>query len=219
MILYVNGDSHCVGHGINVEFGMTQEDPCFEYIKQAPHPKNFQDSFGYQIAQQLNLSLVCQASSGSSLERCLRTTQNFIFQTNNKVFVLLGIPALNREEWYYQNKWWQITKGDANRYPIELHTRFKNWLISVDSDEYKKLRTQIISTKITTFTKWLSKHNIPHILFSTVEDIPDLTTPVYSRYLETQGFKADKWHHFKSDAHSKWAEYLEPKIYDIICKR
>lgn len=219
MILYVNGDSHCVGHGINVEYGMSQEDPLFAYINQAPHPHNFKDSFGYITAQKLNLSLVCHASSGSSFERCLRTTQNFIFQTNKKIFVLIGIPALNREEWYFQNKWWQITSGDADRYPVELHTRFKEWLINIDSDEYKTLRKSVVTTKLRTFTQWLSNLDIPYFIFSTVDNIPNLTTPVYSDYLQLQGIQPDKWHHFKSDGHNKWAEYLILKINDIICKR
>ena len=219
MILYVNGDSHCVGHGINKECGMTHEDPRYELIKQAPHPENFMDSFGYQIAENLKLPLICQAASGSSIDRCLRVTKQFVFQTNKNIFLLLGLPALNREEWYYQNKWWQITRGDADRYPAELHTRFKNWLIKHDTAEYKLQRVNTVTKKIQQLENWLDSQQIPFIIFSTVDSIPNIDFPIYHNWLVDQGIGPDQWQHFKLDGHTAWANYLTPIIDDIICKR
>lgn len=219
MILYVNGDSHSVGHGINTECGMTHEDLRYELIKQAPHPENFKDSFGYQIAENLKLSLVCQAASGSSIDRCLRVTRQFVFQTNKNIFLLLGLPALNREEWYYQNKWWQITCGDADRYPAELHTRFKNWLLTHDTVEYKLQRVLTVTKKIQQLENWLTIQQIPYILFSTVDNIPNIDFPIYHSWLVEQGIDPDQWQHFKLNGHTAWANYLTPKINDIICKR
>lgn len=219
MILYVNGDSHSVGHGINAECGMTHEDPRYELIKQAPHPANFKDSFAYQIAENLNLSLVCQASSGGSVERCLRVSKQFIFQTNKRIFVLLGLPAVNREEWFAHNKWWQITRGDADRYPAELQQRFKQWLLTCESPEYQTTRINTVTKKIQQFQDWLTSQNIPCIIFSTVDSIPNLDFPIYHNWLIEQNISPDQWHHFKLDGHIAWANYLTPKINDIICKR
>lgn len=218
MILYVNGDSHSVGHGINTEFGMTHEDLRYEPIKNAPHPSNFSQSFGYQVAQNLQLPLVCQAVSGGSIERCLRVTKQFLFQTNFKVFVLLGLPALNREEWYYQNKWWQITVGESNRYPAELQIRFKEWLVYQDTESYKQQRVNVIKKKIVNFENWLKEKHIPNIIFSTADIIPILEFPVYTKWLISNNIVPDQWNHFKLDGHTAWANYLTPKINDIICK-
>lgn len=217
MLLYVNGDSHCVGHGINEEFGMTNDDLRYIQIKNAPHPSNFNDSFGYAIAKHLNLPLVCQALSGSSIERTIRTTKQFVYQSNKKVFLLVGFPAINREEWYFQNKWWQITEGSQDRYPKELHIRFKNWLTNYDTNNYLIGRSILISNKITEFRNWLNSENIKHFLFSTIDPILDL--PNYSKYLTDHGIVPDQWNHFKKDGHQKWAEYVTPQINDIICKR
>lgn len=196
---------------------MTNDDLKYEIIKQAPHPENFPYSFGYKIANELNLPIVCQASSGSSIERSIRTTKQFIYQTNQKVFVLLGLPAVTREEWYYQNKWWQITPGPANRYPKELEERFKKWLINYNSKNYVDNRINIVSKKVQQFTDWLDSLQINYLIFTTVDDLLGLQN--YTTYLISQKIMPDKWNHFKEDGHQKWAEYLIPQINDIICKR
>lgn len=217
MILYINGDSHCVGHGIVQEYGMTHEDMQYSHIKQAPHPANFKHSFGFQIAEKLNLALVCQAASGSSIERSLRLTKQFVYQTNQKIFVLLGIPAVNREEWYYQNKWWQITQGSKERYPKELHLKFQNWLVEYDTEKYLSNRIKNVLLKIHELDSWLESKQIPHLFFSTYDDLIGYEN--YTKYLKSIGIVPDQWHHFKIDGHSAWASYLTTKINDIICKR
>lgn len=217
MILYVNGDSHCVGHGIMEEYGMTHEDIRYSRIRQAPHPANFEYSFGFQIAQKLNLPLVCQAASGSSIERVLRTTRQFVYQTNQKIFVLLGLPAVNREEWYFQNKWWQITEGNQERYPAELHSRFQSWLVEYDTQKYLINRTKTILGQIQKLDSWLHSKQIPHLFFSTYDELTGYEN--YTEYLQSAGIKPDKWNHFKLDGHTAWANYLTKKIDDIICKR
>lgn len=210
MLLYINGDSHCVGHGIVEEYGMSHEDLTYSQIKQAPHPINFPHSFGYQLANKLNLPLVCQASSGSSIERALRTSKQFVFQTNQKIIIILGLPSLNREEWYFQNKWWQITEGDKNRYPPELHSRFQNWLLVYDSNDYKQTRRLAVEKKINDFSMWLDNINIKHLFFTTVDNIGSYEN--YSIYLKSKNINPDKWNHFKLDGHTAWADYIIQKI-------
>ena len=214
MILYVNGDSHSVGHSVVQEMGMAHEDLRYAAIKYAPHPDNLPSSYGYLIAEKLDWPLVCQGFSGGSADRCIRVTRQFLFQTYKKVFVLIGWPSFDREEWYFQNRWWPITKGDADRYPTELHTKFKNWLVNFDLPDVRARRVKYITKQIDDFHLWLTDQQIPHLFFNTVDQQPNVDT--YRDWLINNHIQPDQWDHFRADGHTAWAEYLTPKIYDII---
>ena len=219
MILYVNGDSHSTGHGIVNSAGMTENDFQYEHIEEAPYPTNFPHSYGYKLAELLDWPLVCQARSGGSLDRCIRTTRNFVYQSNKKVFVLIGIPSFERIEVKHAGQWYQFNLGDHTRYPYELHQQFKEWLSSVG--EYKKYHVPILK-KLYDFHRELRDLNVHHYFFNTEQTIQEHNFNFNKSYESKFNFKnwciennfeSDEWSHFKQDAHYSFAKnFLLEKI-------
>lgn len=219
MILYVNGDSHSTGHGIVNSAGMTEDDFQYQHIAEAPYPDNFVHSWGYKLAELLNIPLVCQARSGGSLDRCIRTTRNFLYQTNKKVFVIIGIPSFERIEVKHNEQWFQFNIGDHTRYPDALHQKFKEWLSSVGN--YHQYHRPLLE-KLYAFNNELNGLNIPHYFFNTEQTINQNIYNFNKSYDSKfsfrnwcieNGFKSDEWNHFKQDAQLSFAKnFLLEKI-------
>lgn len=221
MILYVNGDSHSVGHGIANSAGMADDDCRFEYIEESPHPENFLHTWGYKLAELLDVPLVCQARSGGSLDRCIRTTRNFVYQTNKKVFVIISVPSFERIEKKYLNHWYQFNIGDHTRYPEKLHQPFKSWLSSLNGD-YTQYYEPILK-KLYNFHLELNKLNIPHYFFNAEQIIKNSngfsfdecydSEFCYRHWCLEKNYKPDEWSHFNQDAHCSFAkDFLLDKI-------
>ena len=219
MILYVNGDSHSTGHGIINAAGMTEDDFYLQHIEEAPYPVNFPHSYGYKLAELLDWPLVCQARSGGSLDRCIRTTRNFVYQSNKKVFVLIGIPSFERIEVKHKEQWFQFNLGDHTRYPHELHHQFKEWLSSVGN--YKKYHKPILD-KLYSFHLELNDLNVHHYFFNTEQTIENNQFNFeqtydnqfsFKNWCIENNYKSDEWSHFKQDAHYSFAkDFLLDKI-------
>lgn len=233
MILYVNGDSHSAGHGTKNPAGMAYNDSKYFELGDAPHPDNLPYSYGYLVAQDLGLDLVCQAESGSSVERSIRMTKKFVYQTNQNVFVLIGFPSIEREEWHYKGQWFQINASGHNILPEGLQTRYKEWIAKYDNDIWHR-RALYLHDVIRDFHTWLDTRNIPHLFFNTEQslsankthyDFKDSylgaydNTLIYSHWLRAQGHVPDEWSHFGVDGHRAWADFLNPYINDLIRKR
>jgi len=229
MILYVNGDSHSVGHGVNSPHGLTTNDPKYQHIDEAPHPDNLPDSYGALLADKLNADFVCQARSGGSLDRAIRTTKQFVYQTRGQLFVVLGIPSIEREEWFYEGAWYQINASGYEVLPTALQTKYKQWVANWNT-HYDYYGRQIgIHATLIEFHKWLNSHSVPHLFFHTVQGLqPDNRFKVYNwnsafvnpysecpntawnyyTYLKQHGFVADSWGHYGRDAHVHFSEFL-----------
>ena len=233
MIIYVNGDSHSAGHGTQNPAGMCYNDGRYHELGSAPHPDNLPHSYGYQLAGDLKLDLVCQAESGSSVERSIRLTKQFIYQTNQNVFVLIGFPSIEREEWQYENTWYQINASGHNALPAGLQTQYKEWIAKYDNDVWHR-RALYLNDVIYHFHNWLASRNIAHLFFNTEQSLSANATRhdfdssylgaydntlIYSHWLRAQGYVPDDWSHFGADAHRAWADFLKPFINDNIRKR
>jgi hypothetical protein len=232
MILYVNGDSHSAGHGTQNPAGMCYNDVRYKEFGDAPHPDNLPHSYGYLIAKDLDLDLVCQAESGSSVERSIRLTKQFIYQTNRQVFVLIGFPSIEREEWQYQGNWYQINASGSHGLPETLQTKYKNWVAEYNNNIWHR-RALALHNVIYNFHHWLLNNNIPHLFFNTEQDFsanqekydfghnyigPYEHDFIYSKWLKNRDYVPDSWSHFGIDAHRAWADFLKPHINDLICK-
>jgi len=233
MILYVNGDSHSVGHGIHHENGMIFEDARFRDSSEAPHPANFPYSYGAVLANKLGVDLVCQARSGGSIARSIRTTKQFVNQTIGDVFVLIGLPSIEREEWYYNDTYYQINSGGHEKLPEGLQQRYKEWVAAWAEDGYDYYTRQgLIYYDVVEFHKWLKERNVKHLFFHTAQVFNDkgidfganFVEPYgdpdsdfqFCRWLLNRNYKPDAWGHFGADGHQAWADFLLPYIKNAL---
>jgi lysophospholipase L1-like esterase len=229
MILYVNGDSHSVGHGIHHENGMIFEDAILKDSSEAPHPANLPYSYGAVLANKLGADLVCQARSGGSVARSIRTTKQFVNQTQGVVFVLIGLPSIERDEWFYYNAYYQINASGHEKLPQELQRRYKEWVAAWSSGGYDYYaRQKLIYHAVVELHQWLAQRNVKHLFFHTAQVFNDagidfgvnFVEPYgkpdsdfqFSRWLLNRNYKVDSYGHFGADGHQAWAEFLLPYI-------
>lgn len=233
MILYVNGDSHSVGHGINHENGMMFEDASLKDTSEAPHPANFPYSYGAVLANKLGADLVCQARSGGSIARSIRTTKQFVNQTQGNVFVLIGLPSIEREEWYYDGTYYQINSGGHDTLPEGLQRRYKEWVANWADGGYDYYsRQKWIYQDVVELHHWLNKRSVKHLFFHTAQVFNDTGMDFGANFVEPYGapdsdfqfcrwllnrnYQADSWGHFGADGHQAWAEFLLPYIKKVL---
>lgn len=235
MILYVNGDSHSVGHGITVDnYGMVKNDPEYAHIGEAPHPNSFPFSYGSVLSQSLPADLVCQGLSGGSWDRVIRLTKQFVYQSRGNIFVLLGLPDSQREEWLHNGVYYQINAIGAENLPLELQTKYKQWVIAKDEHIWYR-RSVYMHDTATKLHHWLKQHNVMHLFFcfsqclnmarAQLSEVTDFGANffhpydqdfIYEVWCKKQGFKKDVNGHYGADAHAAWATLLEPYIRKVI---
>ena len=234
MILYVNGDSHSLGHGTGSLSGMTTDDTEYRHIDEAPHPDNLPHSYGAILARDMDMDLVCQARSGGSIARAIRTTKQFVYQTQGQVFVLIGIPSFEREEWMDNHgHWWPINSGGYENLPAVMQPKYRQWVANWDSSSmgYYHIQKQHHATLIK-FHEWLNDHAVKHLFFNTAQMFnldgrfkeynwgDSYYRPYgnhdseaqFCRWCVAHGFSADTNGHFGKDAHLAWAQELKPYI-------
>lgn len=234
MILYVNGCSHSLGHGTGHTSGMTTNDPAYKNIDEAPHPDNLPHSYGAVLARDMGIDLVCQARSGGSIARAIRTTKQFVYQTQGQIFVLIGVPSFEREEWIDNHGvWWPINFGGHETLPVAMRPKYRQWVVNWDvgTMAYYHIHEQHHTTMIK-FHEWLNNHSVKHLFFNTAQMFsPDGRfekydwgasyyqpygehngTGQFCRWCLARGFLADKDGHFGKDAHLAWAQELKPYI-------
>jgi len=78
MILYVNGCSHTAAAEAAVPHAWAVDDRQYWDKGTEAHPANLAVSYGKHIADALDATLICQASSGGSNDRTIRTTMEWI---------------------------------------------------------------------------------------------------------------------------------------------
>jgi hypothetical protein len=81
MIMYVNGDSHTAGLGIEKE-----------------------ETFAHHIARHYGAEYINEAKSGGSNNRILRLTNTYL-DNHKPDFVLIGWSSWEREEWLYEGRY------------------------------------------------------------------------------------------------------------------
>jgi hypothetical protein len=238
MILYLNGDSHTVGHGIRSPHGLTIDDDRYLNIDEAPHPENLPFSYGARLADKLNCDMVCQARSGGSVARAIRTTKQFVYQTQGEIFVVIGLPSFEREEWFHNGAWWPVNSGGHDALPPTLATRYKQWVMDFNNTTYSYLKRQeVILGLVGQFHSWLQEHNVKHLFFNTAQSFhPNCQNKVdfgdnfvepygdwknnfqFVEWTKNKGCVPDRWGHYGEDGHAAWAEFLLPYVERILTK-
>lgn len=227
MILYVNGCSHSAAAEAAVKHAWSCDDGA-RWNKSdpyGPHPENLKVSYGKRMADALGIDLVCQASSGGSNDRIIRTTKDWIrFNPNRLIdtFMILQWTTWEREEWLHNNGiWYQVNASGWDIVPNELKQRYKNYIVNVDWN----IKTLDAHDKIWNMHLYLQNLGIKHLFFSgqntfsTIQNqhnwgvnyiFPYSNDHSYHNWLINNGgtYANAASYHFDADSHRLWAEYV-----------
>jgi hypothetical protein len=198
MILYVNGDSH--SHGMRL-------------------PPN--EKFSSIVADAIGYEAVNVAQSGASNARIMRTTQEYL-DNNVPDLILIGWSTWEREEWFYQDQYYNVNSSGHDPLPADLQQLYKHWVIEQTADTLHA-KSQHWHNEIFKLHSELVQKNIKHVFFNCMynffqtDNQQDWSTTFIGPYdnnssyywwLTQQGFQADSWYHFGADGHRAWATRL-----------
>jgi len=208
MILYVNGCSHTAAAEAVVPECFAVDDGKAG-IDRRPHPTNFAASWCSVLSKELGFELVCDAESGGSNDRTIRTTCNWIENNSDKLkdlFVIIQWTTWEREEWLHNGKWYQVNASGWDWVPRELQTRYKEFVIDIDWD----IKTQQSHEKIWNFHQWLDQLDIPHLFYNANSTFSDIAI-------------RQDWPHCLSTSRYNWVtSYIDPyskdHSYDAVLK-
>ena len=240
-ILYVNGDSHSAGAEAVNTFAFAEDDPLYWGLGRQPHPDNIKVSYGCEIANLMGAVLHCDAESASSNDRIIRTTQDYINEGNKPDLVIIGWSTWEREEWIRNGASYHVTASGHDDVPAELKTRYKEWVIKQAAHENYTPLENLNYDKIWGFHLELESQNIKHLFFNTYSCFlhkrayntdsmdtknkwfefsidPYRQDMTYYFWLRDNGFNLvnPKWHHYDAEAHKAWANFILPKVKDVL---
>ena len=210
MILYVNGDSNSSGAELT-------------------YPST--SSWPHLLANRLGWTLVNEAKSGTSNPRILRVASNTLAHSDKNTFTIIGWTSWEREEWFYQNQYYDVNSGGHDVLPEELEQRYKTWVTEQGPDQCAK-KSLVIHSQIHRLHRSLLDRHIPHLFFNALMPFqhnlldssqldwhknylgPYNNDLSYYWYLKKQGFTPTKGNHFLEDAQAAWADVLYNYIKD-----
>ena len=224
MMLYVNGCSHSAAAEAANCYAWSCDDGNLWGSGTEPHPANLAVSYGKHVADGLSAELICQASSGGSNDRIIRTTWDWINANQHQLadtFIILQWTTWEREEWWHGDRFWQVNASGVDTVPLELSERYKNYVTTVDWN----IKTQQAHDQIWAMHCQLKQLGIRHLFFSghsTFSDIyhrrdwganyiePYSRAHSYNAVLINNNFEYanPKSFHFGADAHCFWGKYL-----------
>lgn len=228
MIVYANGCSHTAAAEAVVP-------DCFAVdngrhgIDRRPHPVNLAASWCTHVATALQADLVCEAESGGSNARTLRTTRDWIAQNHNQLqdtLLIIQWTTWERQEWLHQGRWYQVNASGRDWIPQSLKKRYSEYIASIDWHT----ATQQAHQDIWQFKLELDAKNIQYLFFSghsTFSDISDqknwghtymhpyLREGSYHNWLINNGgtYANPKSYHFDAKSHRLWANYVLQYLY------
>lgn len=232
MILYINGDSHAAAAEAVNNHAFANDSSQYFYMGRAPHPDNWQASWGQLLGLKIKATVHCDAESAASNQRILRTTKNWV--NNNeailpRALIVIGWSTWEREEWLIDNTYYQINASGDDWLPASHVEKYKQFVASVDW----KFKTQQAHNDIWQLHLLFQDKNIKHLFFncnndfSIIEDRKDWnhcyldpydSQSTYHSLLTTAGFETvspQSWH-FGSAAHAWWSSYM---LKQLIARR
>ena len=230
MILYVNGCSHSAAAEAAVPHAWACDDGNLWKSGIEAHPANLAVSYGKHIADVLGAELICQASSGGSNDRIIRTTKQWIENSPDCVkdtFMILQWTTWEREEWLHNDTWYQVNASGIDIVPPELEQRYKNYVVNINWN----VKTLEAHDKIWQMHQYLKDLGIQHLFFSghsTFSDIqnqqnwgknymhPYIREESYHNWLKNNGgtYANAASYHFNAKSHRLWAEHVLQYIND-----
>jgi len=218
MILYVNGDSHSLGQDAG--------GPAYSY--------------GQYLARDLGYEFVCDAVSACDNGSIIRRTYQYL-EKNSPDFVVIGWSTWEREEWQYNNETYFVTSSGHDVLPKLLQSKYKQWVIDSLEPERQRQKENINYDRIWDLHVALGQRNIPHLFFNCYSYFKHRLTydentygkrfdfgpyyidpysqdSTYYFWCKNKNFELfdPKWHHFKTDAHQAWANFLLTQIKYIL---
>ena len=208
MILYVNGDSH--------SYGIDLEDS---------------NKFGAIVAQHFFMQLTNQSKIGASNDRIIRTTKEYL-ENHRPDLIIIGWSTWEREEWVYQDRYYDVNSSGHDVLPVELENQYKNWVVHQTKETLLE-KSQLWHDTIYNFHLELQKKKIAHVFFNCMYDFFSVTNRCdwnhnhvgaydtnlsFYWYLKNQGFESDQWYHYGASANEAWANFLIKHIeqHDLI---
>jgi hypothetical protein len=230
MILYVNGCSHSAAAEAAVPYAWACDDGELWERGDEPHPANLAVSYGQHIADATDSQLICQASSGGSNDRIIRTTKEWINNNLDQLpntFMILQWTTWEREEWFHNGKFWQVNASGIDTVPAELEDQYKNYVINVDWD----VKTREAHETIWNMHLYLKNLNIKHLFFSGHNTFSNIQQKYNwgKNYIEpyAQDHSYYNWlinnggnyanavsYHFDAESHCIWAQHVLKYIND-----
>jgi len=236
MNLYVNGDSHTAGAEAVNPHAFAEDDPKYEHLKRLPHPDNLAVSWGKKLSNMLKMGFVCDAESGSSNTRIIRTTKEFFEKQKQpeKYFVIIQWSTWEREEWLIDDTYYQINGSGIDIVPESHKQQYKEYVANINWKE----KTRQAHKDVIELHKWLQEKNIKHIFFNANSDFTKVqkvitsirnnwqidedrydfglsylepyTDLTYHKILTDKGIQTVSSHsyHFGEDGHSVWANHM-----------
>lgn len=220
MILYANGDSHTAAAEA-VSPAAFAEDDGYPELGRRPHPDNLAVSWAQQLANKLNVKLVCDAESAASNYRIIRTTRDWLktLQPWQSAVAIIQWSTWEREEWLHNGEYLQVGSSGLDWVPDELADRYRQFVVDVDWDRCQQhwhqgiwqLHLELDAMKIphvffngnnsfdriTQQLDWGTSYIAPYLEFTYDQILRDRFDPVH----------ANSWH-FGKDAHCFWAEFV-----------
>lgn len=203
MILYVNGDSNGAGAELSDQ----------SY------------SWASLLSKRLELQLLNQSKSGGSNPRILRTTQDYITNSQD-AFVVIGWTGWEREEWQMGHAYYDVNSGGHDKLPPYLKLKYKSWVVEQTQEE--RIRKQKDThEQIYKLHQQLTTSNIPHLFFNALMHFSDVDkefdwgnnylnpysgSSTYYLYLKNAGFVPTALYHHLEAAHAAWADVLYDHI-------
>lgn len=223
MIIYVNGDSHSAAAEAVVPYGWAEDDPFYYGLGKRPHPENERASFGCEMANELNAILECQAQAGASNARILRTTRDWIDQTqpSDDTLIIIQWSTWEREEWLIDGEYYQVGASGTDSVPQSHQDQYREFVQSVDWDQAR----QQWHREIWSLHQELQDLGLRHLFFNGNSHFEGLLEKhdwgsnymnpydanlTYDAILRQNGYKTvnkDSWH-FGEDAHRFWAQVM-----------
>ena len=204
-MIYINGDSHSAGAELVQDYCFAEDDPRYLAWGRRAHPEAIPLTFGYKIAQSLNLPFFMDAESASSNARILRTTRKFVDQTQSKskLFCIIGWTTWEREEWLVDDQYLQVTASGTDSVPKHMLEDYKQWVSEQTPSECKRKQEET-EQQIKELACELQEQNIKYLFFHTTD---------YIKYLTEQGYQTvNNGYHFGADAHTAWYRHLLPQV-------
>jgi hypothetical protein len=229
-MLYVNGDSHTAAAEAVNPHAWAMDDLNLFYLGKAPHPENLSISWGKLLSLTLKSAFRCDAESGGSNARIMRTTNEWLCGAGKDFpdqLIIIQWSTWEREEWIYNGERYQIGASGTDGVHAGLEEQYKNFVANIDWQE----KTKQAHDQIWQFHEELDSLGIRHIFFngnnnfSRIKDRKDWgnnyigpyePTLTYDAVIRSKGIDTvmpGSWH-FGKDGHSAFHRYMLQYIID-----
>lgn len=223
MILYANGCSHTAAAEAAVPDVFAVDDGRHG-IDRRPHPANLAVSWCTRVAHKLGMDLVCQAESGGSNPRIIRTTKQWV-ESNPDLWadtlVVIQWTTWEREEWLHKGTWYQVNASGLDWVPEDLKNRYRQFVVDIDWN----LATQRCHDQAWELHQWLANKSIRHVFFSGHSTFSDIQNQLdWGKYYMDPYTRESSYHnwliqnggtyvnaqsyHFDAASHRLWAEHV-----------